>query len=176
MVQGYLATLNIPAASLSVLDLGCGTGLVGGVMKLYAHTLVGVDLSQAMLDQAVARQTYHQLHKADIAEFLLASDERFDLITCMDTFIYLGQLDQLLALIYTHLNQGGMLAFSTEKLLTKTELGYQLNISGRYSHHVDYLIDLITNIGFQIDNMCDVTIRTEAGCPIAAQFVCLRRA
>jgi predicted TPR repeat methyltransferase len=176
LVQDYLATLNLPAASLSVLDLGCGTGLVGEVLKPYARVLVGVDLSQSMLDQAVAKQLYHQLHKSDIADFLLTSHDQYDLITCMDTFIYLGRLDEIFALIYQKLKTGGMLVFSTEKLAGNHDLAYQLNVSGRYSHHPDYLTKILDKTGFKIVKIRDVAIRKESGCPIEGQFVCVSRA
>jgi predicted TPR repeat methyltransferase len=175
LVQEYLATLSFPAASLSVLDLGCGTGLVGEVLKPYAHALVGVDLSQGMLDQAAAKHQYHQLHKSDITNFLLASSDQYDLITCMDTFIYIGRLDEVFALIYKKLKAGGMLLFSTEKLVGDHELAYQLNISGRYSHQHSHLTKMLSNTGFKITKICDVTIRKESGYPIEGQFICVSR-
>jgi predicted TPR repeat methyltransferase len=175
LVRDYLATLNLPAASLSVLDLGCGTGMVGEGMKPYAHLLVGVDLSHAMLDQAAAKQLYQQLHQSDIAEYLRDSQEQYDLIICMDTFIYLGRLDKILPLIYQKLKPGGLLIFSTEKLDGSDEHAYQLTISGRYSHHHDYLTSLLNSSDFKIQQLRDVAIRTESGCPIEGQFACVSR-
>ena len=176
LVQDHLATLDIPAASLSVLDLGCGTGLVGEKLKPYARELIGVDLSQAMLDQAAAKQIYLQLHKSDITDFLRASSGHYDLIACMDTFTYLGRLDEAIVSIYGRLNPGGRLLFSTEKLLGVHEQDYRLNISGRYSHHHDYLKTLLGKTGFTIQKICDVPIRKESGCPIEGEFVCASRA
>lgn len=176
LVQDHLATLKIEASSLDVLDLGCGTGLVGEKLKPYARNLVGVDLSQAMLDQASAKQLYRQLHKADITDFLQATRDHYDLIACMDTFVYLGRLDELVTLMYEKLNTGGLLLFSTEKLVGATELTYKLNISGRYSHHPDYLTELLSDTGFKLQLMRDVPIRTESGCQIEGQFVCAVRA
>ena len=175
LVRDYLAMLNLTAVSLNVLDLGCGTGMVGEVLKSYARILAGVDLSQAMLDQAAAKQLYHQLHQSDITDFLRVSDDRYDLITCMDTFIYLGRLDKVLALIYQKLKLGGMLIFSTEKLAGVHEVPFRLNVSGRYSHHHTYLTSLLSDTGFNIQKISDVTIRTESGCPIEGQFVCVSR-
>jgi predicted TPR repeat methyltransferase/Flp pilus assembly protein TadD len=176
LVQDYLATLNFHSASLSVLDLGCGTGLVGEVLKPFAGTLVGVDLSQAMLDQAATKHLYHRLYKTDITDFLRVPGDLYNLIACMDTFAYMGRLDEVFALIYQKVNTGGMLIFSTEKLTGTDELAYRLNISGRYSHHHDYLTRILNNTGFKIMNACDVIIRKESGCPIEGQFVCVRRA
>lgn len=175
LVQDHLASLDIPAASQDALDLGCGTGLIGEVLKSYAHELVGVDLSQAMLDRAASKQLYRQLHKSDITEFLRADREQYDLIACMDTFIYLGRLDEIIALIHQKLKPGGLLLFSTEKLQGVPEQGYQLNISGRYSHHQDYLTAVLEDNGFDIRKISEVAIRTESGCPIEGQFVCASR-
>jgi predicted TPR repeat methyltransferase len=175
LVQNYLATLNLPATGLRVLDLGCGTGLVGEKTIPYARLLVGVDLSQAMLDQSSEKHIYHQLHRSDISEFLRATEDQYDLITCMDTFIYLGRLEETLELIFQKLTSGGKLLFSTEKLPGAYEQSYKLNISGRYSHHQDYLTTLLNKTGFDIMQMKDVAIRTESGCPIEGQFVCVCR-
>jgi predicted TPR repeat methyltransferase len=176
LVQDHLAELDLPASSLSILDLGCGTGMVGEVMKPYARKLVGVDLSQAMLDRSAAKQVYRQLHKSDITEFLQGTRDHYDLISCMDTFVYLGRLDEVLALIHQKLRVGGMLFFSTEKLLENSGLDYRLNISGRYSHHPGYLTTLLGNTGFSLQRMTDVPIRNESGCQIEGQFVCASRA
>lgn len=175
LVQEHLAALGIPAASLSVLDLGCGTGLVGEVLQPYARGLVGVDLSRAMLEQAAAKHLYGQLHRSGIVEFLRASRDRYDLITCMDTLPYLGALDEVFVLIRHNLEPGGMLLFSTEKLPGAYECDYRLNISGRYSHHPDYLAAVSDAAGLAIRKMEDVTIRNESGCPIEGQFVCVIR-
>lgn len=175
LVRDHLATLDIPDASLSVLDLGCGTGLVGEQLKRYARDMTGVDLSQAMLDRSGEKQLYRRLCKSDIVEFLQASGENFDLITCMDTFTYLGSLDEICALSYRKLKNGGMLIFSTEKLTGACGPGYQLNVSGRYSHHPDYLAKVLGDAGFEIRTISDVAIRMESGCPITGQFVCASR-
>jgi len=175
-MQDYLAALDFPAASINVLDLGCGTGLVGEVLKPYSRMLTGVDLSQRMLDKAVEKQLYDKLHKSDITDFLRASSDQYDLISCMDTLIYTGSLDELLAQIYQKLKPGGLLIFSTEKLTGAFELRFRLNISGRYSHHSDYLSAILCNTGFEVANMQDVEIRLESGCPIAGQFICASRA
>ena len=175
LVQEYLATLDFPVSSLDALDLGCGTGLIGEKLKSCARLLVGVDLSPIMLDRSRARQLYHQLHQSDIADYLQATSDRYDLITCMDTFTYVGRLEELLELIYQRLKPGARLLFSTEKLLDARKHAYKLNISGRYSHHPDYLTEVLSQTGFDILQMKDVAIRTESGYPIAGQFICARR-
>jgi predicted TPR repeat methyltransferase len=173
LVRDQLAALQ--ASGLSALDLGCGTGMVGEAVQPHARRIVGVDLSQTMLEHSAAKQVYQELHRADIAEFLGVSKEQFDLITCMDTFIYIGILDDVLPLICRNLRPGGRLLFSTEKLVGAREQDHQLNVSGRYSHHQDYLTERLNGAGFEIESMKDVVIRMESGSPIQGQFVCARR-
>ncbi|OIR11485.1 ubiquinone biosynthesis O-methyltransferase [mine drainage metagenome] len=175
LVQEHLAALDIPAAGLRVLDLGCGTGLVGEVLQPHARELVGVDLSRAMLDQAAAKHLYRQLHRSGIVEFLRASHDRYDLVACMDTLTYFGKLEEVFTLIRRNLEPGGLLLFSTEKLSGAYECDYRLNVSGRYSHHQDYLAAVLDAAGFAIGKMADVAIRNESGCPIEGQFVCASR-
>jgi predicted TPR repeat methyltransferase len=175
LVRDHLATLDLPAFSLDILDLGCGTGLIGAELRPCSRTLTGVDLSLAMLEQSAAKQHYHRLHQASIADFLRSSNEQYDLITCMDTFIYLGSLEEVCALIFQRLRNAGCLLFSTEKLEVTQEQGFRLNVSGRYSHTQDYLTRVLLCAGFQIQHMHDVTIRNEAGCPIQGQFICASR-
>ena len=175
LVRVYLSSLNLQYASLYVLDLGCGTGLLGDILKPYANRLVGVDLSQAMLNLAIEKQLYHHLKKSDITDFLIKSPDTYDLITCMDTFIYLGRLDEIFTLILQRLKVGGHFLFSTEKVNGTNANDYQLNISGRFSHHNDYLITILKNTGFIINDISDVEIRKESGCPILGQFVCATR-
>jgi predicted TPR repeat methyltransferase len=171
----YLAELGLPAASLDVLDLGCGTGLVGEHVQPFVRELTGVDLSGGMLALAAEKRLYHHLCNCDIAEFLSASCKRYDLVICMDTFIYIGRLDEVLALICRNLNTGGRLIFSTERLADIGECGFKLNVSGRYSHHQDYLMRRLDDAGFTLEKCSDIDIRTESGIPVAGQFVCAIR-
>lgn len=48
-------------ASDTVLDLGCGPGLVSCAFASIAHHVTGLDLAPAMLERAKARQTEHSL-------------------------------------------------------------------------------------------------------------------
>ena len=58
------------------LDLGCGTGLAGAVFAPRVDSLVGVDLSAAMIEQARRTGRYNQLHVADVLEFLAREGTR----------------------------------------------------------------------------------------------------
>ena len=175
LVGNWLAAQDLPPASQCILDLGCGTGLIGELLKSRAVRLVGVDLSEAMLQKAREKRCYDELHRADMVAFLDGQDERFDLVACMDVLVYHGRLDDLMVLIGQSLKQGGLLIFSTEKLASARDGRFRLNVSGRYCHCEEYIRAVLDCAGFAIEMIQEVVIRYESGCPVAGQFVCARR-
>jgi predicted TPR repeat methyltransferase len=59
-----------PAAALDIVDAGCGTGLCGPLVRPWAKSLAGCDLSVGMLRQARPRGVYDRLHKAELVHYL----------------------------------------------------------------------------------------------------------
>jgi predicted TPR repeat methyltransferase len=71
LVAAMLEEAGVGASrSLDVLDAGCGTGLCGPLIAPYARRLVGVDLSEGMLDQARARGVYDDLVRRELTAYL----------------------------------------------------------------------------------------------------------
>eukprot|EP00953_Heterococcus_sp_UTEX-ZZ885_P040964 20926-Heterococcus_DN1.PRE.2 len=105
-------------ASLSILDLGCGTGLCGSWMESYASEFVGVDISQRMLDMATKKGCYSKLVRSDIEDYLNSSPPtRHDLIVSGDALQYVGPLERVFKEAYRVLRPGGHFAL-TVPLLT----------------------------------------------------------
>ena len=72
---------------MRVLDAGCGTGLVGALLKKSgAASLTGIDYSPGMLAKAEAKQVYDSLDKMDMNEPLPLPSNSFDATTCIGTF------------------------------------------------------------------------------------------
>ena len=77
---------------LRILDLGCGNGLVGEELRkknLDIAKMVGMDISQGMLDGAKLDGNYTALIKADLSKPLPVGDMLFDLILCVGTSTYI---------------------------------------------------------------------------------------
>ncbi|MFZ6744708.1 tetratricopeptide repeat protein [Undibacterium sp. JH2W] len=154
-------------ANWRILDLGCGTGLVAQELAGVAEHIVGVDLSEKMLLKAQERKLYHRLIQADLLSMtrqeLLAS---YELVTAADVFVYLGQLDAIVAEISRLLVIDGLFAFSVEAgdadlVPSEEHPGYQLRNSGRYAHQLPYLQGLAAQHGFTILQCLPQTIRME---------------
>ncbi|MCS5591771.1 MAG: class I SAM-dependent methyltransferase [Gammaproteobacteria bacterium] len=70
-----------------ILDAGCGTGLVGEALSRKGFSnVLGVDFSQAMLDQAGEKGVYQSLELADLTKDFVCNDNSFDAIVCAGTF------------------------------------------------------------------------------------------
>lgn len=76
-----------------ILDAGCGTGLVGEVLKQKGYkTMDALDYSKEMLDEAEKKQIYNKLMQADLSKALDIADNAYDAIVCVGTFTY-GHVD-----------------------------------------------------------------------------------
>ncbi len=66
-----------------VYDAACGTGIVGGALALLGYTsIVGSDLSPAMLKYAEDTSAYQRLYTHDLGQKLPEDDNAFTAVTC----------------------------------------------------------------------------------------------
>lgn len=167
------------AGGWRVLDLGCGTGLVGEALAPQSSELIGVDLADKMLEKARSRQIYQELVQDEVVHYMTqAANERFDVITSADVFIYVGRLDEVMAEARRLLPAGGLLAFSIETCAPENDTegrGYRLLSSGRYAHTLDYVQRLGQAHGFTPLAAVDTVLRTENEQPLAGQLVVWQR-
>jgi predicted TPR repeat methyltransferase len=155
------------AGGWDVLDLGCGTGLSGAALRSLARQLTGIDLSARMLAQARERGLYDRLIEGDIVQVLTEQGARFDLAVAADVFVYIGDLETVLARVAQSLRPGGWLAFSVE---SSSAGEYRLQPTGRYAHAPAYIEALARRHGFTPVVERDVTLRVEQGQPVAGQL------
>jgi len=153
--------------SLDVLDAGCGTGLCGPLVGPYARRLVGVDLSEGMLEQARSRNVYDELVKSELTAYAGGCNDAFDVIVSADTLVYFGPLEPAVAAFASALRPGGRLVFTVEELERD---GYSLAPSGRYRHASEYVEAVLANAGLRPE-VVSSELRLEAGEPVAGLVV-----
>lgn len=158
---------------LAALDLGCGTGLCGPLVKVFADRVDGVDLSAKMIEKAGALGVYGTLVQADLADFLNGTDQRYDLVLSADVFIYVGALEAVFAGVQRVMATGGLFCFSVEK--APDDVDYQLKPSQRYAHSLSYVRALAASHGFTVTDVLARAIREEQGRPIDGVYVYLTR-
>jgi predicted TPR repeat methyltransferase len=155
----------------TVADLGCGTGLVGALVRQRADRLVGVDLSRAMLEQARRRDVYDELAHSDLVSFLRGHGGSFDVVIAADVLCYFGVLDEVIAATREALRPGGVIVFTVESMPVGSD-DWCLAMTGRYAHSPGYLARALTRFDEVTIDPCEV--RLEAGLPVAGLLVSAR--
>ena len=150
------------------LDLGCGSGLAGRVLRARVDRLVGVDMSPGMV--AKARQTglYDELEVGDLVAFL-GGRSGVGLAVAADAFVYLGDLGPAMAAAAAALAHDGLLVFTVES----GEAPYALGPTMRFRHSDAHVLEAAQAAGLEIAHFAAASSRREAGAEAAGRVVVL---
>jgi predicted TPR repeat methyltransferase len=167
-----LIARTVPAgARLDILDIGCGTGLMGDGLRALKRILTGVDLSPNMLEQARRRGIYDRLVKSDIAAFLETQTDQFDLTVSTDVFIYIGDLAAIFAGVRRALRSDGLFCFSVEAV---DDGDFVLRPTLRYAHSLAYLTRLAGQNKMVVAAIEPHAVRREAQGSVAGYNIVMR--
>lgn len=142
-----------------VLDLGCGTGSFGKKLKQNFNSLIGVDLSQKMLDIAQTTNSYDKLICASVTDYLENTKSSFDLIVMLELTGYLDDLSPVLNGIKSHLNQKGMFIFSVE--YPSNNMASGLSSNGRYVYSKSDVITMLEKANLTLIDIKEINLRRE---------------
>ena len=158
--------------NLSILDLGCGTGLMGVLLHAQCTRLVGIDISPKMVEKAREKGIYTELLTADILPYLQSSVAgNFDWVVAADVFVYVGVLDSIFIQVQRVVKCGGFFAFSVEALLDD-EADFVLDATGRYRHSAAYLRRLTAACGLLEIHFAATIIRYQEDRPVQG-YLCV---
>ena len=146
--------------NITIIDLGCGTGLSARLLTKHAEKIIGIDLSPKMLIHAEKKGYYHKLICDNLINGLQICDESADLIIAADVFVYLGDLQETFMAVQERLKQEGEFIFTVER---GTDQDYQLQATGRYVHTNDYIRRLAKEIGFELLDEQLIVLRKQQG-------------
>jgi len=150
--------IGADASSLMILDLGCGTGLSGVKFKPLAKELIGIDLSEKMLELAAKKNIYTTLRPGSIEDNITEFSD-LDLIIAADSLVYFGDLADLFAKCYAALKEGGIFAFTVE--LSDNIYPYLLQRSVRFAHSERYIKELALQNYFAVLHANKVVLRKQ---------------
>ena len=130
---------------LRLLDVCCGTGLMGVLLADLTDTIVGIDLSPEMIAEAAAKGVYDELVTGDAAAVLAGRTDTFDLVTCSGALYHIPDLAGFFAGAAARLRSGGILAFSLDPCSDAWEVG--LTWPDNYCHSRRYVRRLAAENG-----------------------------
>tara|TARA_R110002020_G_scaffold2200_16_gene10234 strand:- start:180 stop:1067 length:888 start_codon:yes stop_codon:yes gene_type:complete len=159
----------------TLLDLGCGTGLVGAALADMVAAMDGIDIAPRMVRKAHERGIYRHLRTGD-ALTVLAQDHDlagpYDLVVAADVFVYIGPLAAMFAALADKLVSGGLLVFSVETASGDDPI---LRASGRFAHPPAYIARLARQHGLALMLEQHHPIRQEREQPIPGLLYLLAR-
>ncbi|MEM0907213.1 MAG: tetratricopeptide repeat protein [Pseudomonadota bacterium] len=164
LVQGAVAQILAGTDPIDILDLGCGTGLCGPLVRPHAKTLVGIDLSQKMLDRAHTRKSYDTLEKAEFIAYLKTVPGGFGMVIAADALCYVGRMEEFSQNCFRALEPGGTLIATFEADPNGQDIS--LPHTGRYTHGDDYLRRTFQEAGFEITALSSEVLRMETAAPV----------
>jgi len=156
---------------LNILDLGCGTGLCGQLLKPYAKHLIGVDLAEKMLETAKEKNTYDELVCEDI-HTVMEKYSNFNLIVAADVFTYVGNLSVIFEKAYAALAPHGLFIFTVEKT---SSYPYTLQPTIRYAHNKKYLEELMERYHFSLVKCDNIILRKQQKLSVEGYLVLLKK-
>jgi predicted TPR repeat methyltransferase len=156
----------------NTLDIGCGTGLTGIVLRELSQHLTGIDLSSNMLIEAAKKAIYDELFEADAIQYLSQQSTPFSLIAAADVLPYLSELDTLFKHIKKALISSGLFVFTTE---ISDTTDWTLQKTARFAHHPDYITALATQYGFDMLHQQSLTARKHHDEALCVKLYVLKR-
>lgn len=167
--------------NLDILDIGCGTGLVGAHIRHLAGKLDGVDVSGAMLEKARDKKIYDRLDQADLTSLMSARADSYDAIVGAATVIHFGSLHAVFQAAAACLRDNGLFVFT---LFPSEESDADFSVasndrlaqSGCYTHSVHYVERLAAKNGFLTQALKNIVHEHDQNDnPIPGILVVLRR-
>jgi len=95
-----------PYKKVSVLDIGCGSGLFMKMATDYKFEVLGVEPNKSMFEMASAQNLNV---REGLFPNVLKTHERFDVIILNDVFEHIENIEELLRAVTKHISKGGQL-------------------------------------------------------------------
>jgi predicted TPR repeat methyltransferase len=152
-----------PDLRINILDLGCGTGLLGAYLGPIQGYFVGVDLSTAMIEKARALGVYQRFHTVDVNDALEATDaEEYEVIVANDVLCYIGDPKRTIRGAHKVVRNGGAFYFTCESA-HDDEADFVLQSTERFKHSKKAIERECRSAGFSNVVIEEMSLRSEAG-------------
>lgn len=172
-VEKRLKQVIEKAKANRLLDMGCGTGFVISIAKKYVTEIVGVDVTQAMMDKVdKTGNAKISLVRSDTGSY--KADQPFDVVTGYSFLHHLYDIRPTLKAAYQALKPGGICYFDLDPNFYFWEQIHSLKRDGNYDPIVKREVEMVAykdediQKNFSVDK--DVFNAAEYGKNIAGGF------
>ena len=164
------------SAGGTMLDLGCGTGLIGAAARPFAQQLHGVDLSPRMIEMARKREIYDELTAADLCQYLQGPAPPAHWLLALDVLVYVGPLDELFRLARQRAASQGRFLLTTELPPDdQAPLPWSWQPAAhRYAHCPAYVEQTAQAAGWRVEHQEPISLRTERQRPVLQHLFVLQ--
>jgi predicted TPR repeat methyltransferase len=163
----------------TILDAGCGTGLVGELLRDRADCLIGIDMSEPMLAQARQKNIHDKLHHGDLVEYFDRHPRSCDIIASAATLIHFSDLAPVLDAAARCLRPAGLLActlFPNDDDPESVAVGMLNGLaqSGCFRHGTGYVRRVAAAHGLRVEIMRRAPHEYVGSAPIDGLVIVLR--
>ena len=143
---------------VSLLDLGCGVGLLAESLQPMLAICAGVDSSPSMLAIAKRSPHYDVCYEMDLVDCAEGSEAQFDIVACVSALRRTGNVQPFFQSVRNVMHSNSILAVMLGK--EASTLAYTLQLSGYYAHNAGYVCDVAQAEGFRLLSQKEYMLKT----------------
>ncbi len=152
------------------IDLGCGSGILGPIIRPITKNLSGIDLSGNMLEQANQKHVYDTLVHDCCIQYTRTL-KGINLFVAGDLLPYLSDPSELFESIANAAANNALFMFSFEN---GSEESYTLTQHARYQHQPSWIVQRLETYGFEIIEQHSSTLRYNQNKPVEGTMICAK--
>lgn len=150
MVNRALIDITAPYGHV-VLDVGCGTGYIGTLLKStkVATVVDGVDISPKMIEKSKSHKVdnlpvYNDLQLCNAIDYLKKTDKEYSIVIASNFIGHYTKPEEFLNLAHAKLKTTGLLAFTFKVNPSDEKISFNKN-SEDFHYNGKYIMSLIMN-------------------------------
>lgn len=177
IVVNYLVNSTSINHASTILDVGCGTGLVGSRLSSLTSNLYGLDISPEMLVVAASKGIYKSLMEASFEEYfeewLKKNLDSYDFIVAASVAPWVGSLESWIRSGITMLAKNGAFIFTFD--ISDNISTFEISNNFHYKHSISYIKGLVQSCSGNVI-ILPIIERLEAGSPVSSALAVVSRA
>lgn len=129
ILEKITSYFNMGSDKLSVLDVGCGGGLITSKLCEFSNQVTGIDAIQENIDVAAQYARKHNLdityHRSTVEEFVASNTKQYEVVLCLEVIEHVDNIRDFVKNLTSLVKPNGIVIIST---INRTVKAYLLAI------------------------------------------------